>query len=85
MLALIPLNIALVALHAGTVYTVILVLQAIFYLAALAGWVMALKHRKNKLLYIPYYFMFMNINVFRGIAYLNSHSTSGVWEKAKRS
>ena len=62
MLALIPLNIALVAMNAGTVYTVILVLQAIFYLAALAGWVMSLKQRKNKLLYIPYYFMFMNIS-----------------------
>lgn len=85
LLALIPLNIALVAMHAGCFYTTILILQAIFYLATIGGWLMAMNKKKNKLLYIPYYFMFMNINVFRGIAYLNSHKNSGVWEKAKRS
>jgi cellulose synthase/poly-beta-1,6-N-acetylglucosamine synthase-like glycosyltransferase len=85
LLALIPLNIALVAMHAGLVYTIILVLQAIFYLSTAGGWLLAKKQKKNKLLYIPYYFMFMNINVFRGIAYLNSHKNSGVWEKARRS
>ena len=84
MLALIPLNIALVAMGAGTVYTVVLVLQAVFYLAALAGWLLALLHRRHKLLYVPYYFMFMNVNVFRGITYLRSHRNSGTWEKAKR-
>ena len=84
MLALIPLNIALVATGAGIAYTVILVLQVLFYLAALGGHLMAMKGRKNKLLYIPYYFVFMNINVFRGMAYLRSHRSSGAWEKAKR-
>lgn len=84
MLALIPLNIALVALGAGMVYTVIGVLQVLFYAAALGGWLLAMMNRKSKLLYVPYYFMFMNANVFRGIAYLCSHHTSGTWEKAKR-
>ena len=41
--------------------------------------------QKNKLLYTAYYFMFMNLNVFRGMAYLRSHKHSGAWEKAKRS
>jgi len=27
----------------------------------------------------------MNLNVFRGMAYLRSHRHSGAWEKAKRS
>jgi hypothetical protein len=40
--------------------------------------------RKNKLLYVPYYFLFMNLNVFRGMKYLSTHKTSGAWEKAKR-
>ena len=39
---------------------------------------------RNKLLYIPYYFLFMNINVFHGISYLRTHRHSGAWEKAKR-
>ena len=84
MLALIPLNVALVALGAGTVYYVIGILQILFYTAALGGWLMAKANRKSKLLYVPYYFMFMNANVFRGIGYLCSHHTSGTWEKAKR-
>ena len=52
---------------------------------AFTGWLMSLKGRKNKLLYTAYYFIFMNLNVFRGMAYLQSHHTSGAWEKAKRS
>lgn len=84
LVALVPLNVALVVLHAGTAYTVLLVLQLLFWLAATAGWLMARSGKKNKLLYIPYYFVFMNINVFKGIAYLHSHKSNGAWEKAKR-
>ena len=84
MLALIPLNIALVALNAGVIYTVIGILQLIFYAAAALGWLQTKTGRHGGLLYVPYYFLFMNVNVFRGISYLRSHSTSGTWEKAKR-
>ena len=79
-----PLNVALVFLKAGTVYTVIWILQVLFYLAALASWMLEKQGRKNKLLYVPYYFLFMNLNVFRGMKYLSTHKTSGAWEKAKR-
>ena len=84
LLAMIPLNIALVLMGAGTLYIVILALQALFYLTAAGGWLMACTGKKNKLLYIPYYFLFMNINVFRGMNYLRTHKTGGAWEKAKR-
>ena len=84
MLALIPLNIALVALNAGIIYTVICILQLIFYAAAALGGLQTKTGRHGGLLYVPYYFLFMNVNVFRGISYLRSHSTSGTWEKAKR-
>jgi len=84
MLALIPLNVALILMGCGTVYTVIGVLQALFYAAAAMGWLLDKIGRKSKLLYVPYYFMFMNVNVFRGINYLTTHHTSGTWEKAKR-
>lgn len=84
LLALVPLNIIIVALGGCMIYTVILALQALFWLAALAGWLMARSGKKNKLLYIPYYFVFMNVNVFRGTAYLRSHKSNGAWEKAKR-
>ena len=85
MVLLLLANIALVAMGAGTVYTMMLILQAIFYLMALAGWLQNRIGYKNKLLYTAYYFVFMNFNVFRGMAYLKSHGKSGAWEKAKRS
>jgi cellulose synthase/poly-beta-1,6-N-acetylglucosamine synthase-like glycosyltransferase len=85
MVLLLLANIALVAMGASTIYTVMLVLQALFYLMALAGWLLNRYGYKNKLLYTVYYFVFMNFNVFRGMAYLKSHGKSGTWEKAKRS
>ncbi len=85
LLALIPLNVILVFMKAGTIYTTIWILQIIFYSAAFIGYYLSTKGKKNKFLYVPYYFLFMNINVFRGISYLRSHKQSGAWEKAKRS
>lgn len=84
LLALIPLNIILVVQNAGWIYILIGILQIIFYVAALSGYVLELTGRKNKLLYIPYYFMFMNLNVFQGMSYLRTHKSSGTWEKARR-
>ena len=84
MMALIPLNVALVMMKAGTVYTIIWILQILFYLAAFSGYQLEQRGRKNKLLYVPYYFLFMNVNVFRGMHYLRTHQGGGTWEKAKR-
>ena len=84
MMALIPLNVALVMMKAGIVYTIIWILQILFYLAAFSGYQLEQRGRKNKLLYVPYYFLFMNINVFRGMHYLRTHQGGGTWEKAKR-
>lgn len=69
--ALIPLNTILVISGEGVIYTIIWVLQILFYAAALAG------------IRIPSYFVFMNLNVFRGMSYLRN-KTTGTWEKAKR-
>ena len=85
LLLLIPLNVWLVMLKGGTIYTVIWLLQILFYLMAFAGWRLDRSGRKCSLLYAPYYFLFMNINVFRGIHYLRTHQGGGAWEKAKRS
>jgi cellulose synthase/poly-beta-1,6-N-acetylglucosamine synthase-like glycosyltransferase len=84
LMALIPLNVALVWMKAGTVYNVVWLLQLLFYSAATAGYLLERTGRKNKLLYVPYYFLFMNLNVFLGIAYLRTHKSSGTWEKSKR-
>ena len=67
LMALIPLNVALVMMKAGTVYTIIWILQILFYLTAFSGYLLEQHGHKNKLLYVPYYFLFMNINVYRGM------------------
>lgn len=69
--ALAPLNTLLVLSGEGIVYTIIWILQILFYASAAAG------------VRISKYFVFMNLNVFRGMAYLFNNST-GMWEKAKR-
>ena len=84
LMVLIPLNVALVMMKAGTVYTIIWILQILFYLTAFSGYLLEQHGHKNKLLYVPYYFLFMNINVFRGMHYLKTHQGGGTWEKAKR-
>jgi len=85
MVLLLLINIILVVMGAGTCYTAMLILQVLFYIMALCGWYSNHSGYKNKLLYTAYYFVFMNFNVFRGMAYLKSHGKSGAWEKAKRS
>ncbi len=84
LMALIPLNVILVMLKGGVVYDVIWVLQILFYLSAFMGWMAQRKGGKSKIFTIPYYFLFMNLNVFSGMKYLMNHSGDGTWEKAKR-
>ncbi len=66
------------------VFSVIFVLQCVFYLCAVLGYLMRNNPNSKKLFYIPYYFLFMNINVIRGIYYLFSRSFIGGWEKSQR-
>lgn len=85
--ALLPLNMQLVGSSEGVwhgVYWGVLVAQLLFYLLAFVGELLAKKNIKNKFLYVPYYFLFMNSNVLRGAAYLRKKKGSGAWEKAKR-
>ena len=72
------------SLYGHTLYTVILALQLAFYLLGYLGYKMEKRNIRNKLLFIPYYFLFMNINVIRGYSYLAKHKGTGAWEKAKR-
>jgi cellulose synthase/poly-beta-1,6-N-acetylglucosamine synthase-like glycosyltransferase len=77
-------NIALVMLDAGWVYPVFLGLQAFFYLLAITGWLYANRNIKLKLLYIPYYFLFMNLSVFLGFSRFVKKRQTVLWEKAAR-
>ena len=82
--ALIPLNLLLIVFDGHPLYCIIGVLQLLFYLSALTGHILKQIGHRNKLLYVPCYFMFMNLNIFLGIRYLMTHNSSGTWEKARR-
>ena len=82
--ALIPLNVALLWSGHPTLYAVLLALQAAFYLTAFAGWARERRGHRGGMLSVPYYFLFMNLNVFRGAGYLVTHRGRGAWEKARR-
>lgn len=82
--ALFPLNLLLLFASGSLIYQLLFLLQLFFYLSALTGHILKVSGRRNKLLYIPCYFLFMNLNVFLGIGYLMSHKDSGTWEKAQR-
>ncbi|HEY4147474.1 MAG TPA: glycosyltransferase family 2 protein [Chitinophagaceae bacterium] len=84
LLLLLPLNAVLVAAGAGTGYTLLLGLQALFYLLALTGWFFASRDIKVKLLYVPYYFLFMNVSVFLGLRRYLMGKQSVLWDKALR-
>ena len=84
---LFPLNTILIfTSNTPLLYAVIWLLQALFYFMASWGHYLSAKHIKNKILFVPYYFLFMNINVVRGFNYLRKRrgQAGGAWEKAQR-
>ncbi|MGN6510973.1 MAG: glycosyltransferase family 2 protein, partial [Chitinophaga sp.] len=77
-------NVALVWQGAGSFYIMLLVLQTGFYAASLLGYALALQQKKVKLLYVPFYFSFMNLAVFHGFYRFITKKQSSVWAKAER-
>jgi poly-beta-1,6-N-acetyl-D-glucosamine synthase len=65
-------------------YITLLVLQTAFYLTALIGWFFSLLNIKINLLFVAYYFLFMNIAMYFGFFRFINKSQSVLWEKAKR-
>lgn len=65
-------------------YVILFILQMVFYILAFLGYLVNRHAIRSKFLYIPYYFVFMNTNVFKGMAYLIKNKKTGVWEKSKR-
>lgn len=86
-LALITLlisNVYLVLREPAIFYSVMLVMQGIFYGMGFTGWVYANRDIKVKALYIPFYFLFMNVSVFMGFSRFVRKKQTVLWEKAGR-
>lgn len=65
-------------------YTILFWGQILFYLAATVGWYLENRSIRMKLLFVPYYFMIMNLSVFLGLRKYIKKSQSVNWERAKR-
>ncbi|WP_407431100.1 glycosyltransferase family 2 protein [Arcticibacter sp.] len=78
------LNVFLLSSDDQSLYTIILILQIIFYISAIAGSILENKQIKIKALFVPYYFCVMNYAVFRGIIRYCTRKQSATWEKSKR-
>ncbi|HMH32066.1 MAG TPA: glycosyltransferase family 2 protein, partial [Puia sp.] len=59
-------------------------LQLGFYLCAFVGWFYANRNVRIKALYLPYYFLFMNISVFMGFSRFLKKNQTVLWERASR-
>ena len=62
----------------------LLMIQCCFYLLAIAGAWLDSKKKKHPLFSVPFYFLFMNLNMYIGLLSFLSTTPSGIWEKAKR-
>lgn len=78
------INIILVAQGASALYSGLLLCQALFYVTAMAGWLLANRNIKSKLLYVPYYFLFLNVSLYQGFFRHLKGQQSVLWDKAVR-
>ncbi|MEL6635953.1 MAG: glycosyltransferase family 2 protein [Bacteroidota bacterium] len=83
-LPLLLLSNLLLASTGAPLYVALLYGQALFYLAALIGYLLESRQLKIKAFFVPYYFCIMNYAVYRGFFRFIRGSQSVVWEKAKR-
>lgn len=74
----------LLARQAVPGYRFLLILQVIFYAAALLGWLLEKQKIKIKAFFVPYYFCLMNGAMYAGLLRLLRGRQSVIWEKAKR-
>ncbi|MCP4438406.1 MAG: glycosyltransferase family 2 protein [Aureispira sp.] len=68
----------------GGVYTILFVLQTLFYSLASLGWIRQNSTYSNKLFLIPCYFMMMNIAALIGLQRYLRQSQSVLWQPSQR-
>lgn len=77
-------NALLVYFGEGGFYDIVFLLQIVFYALGLTGWLFASRNVKIKAIFIPYYFLFMNVSVFLGLSRFIHNKQTSVWDKAIR-
>ena len=85
LITLLITNIIIVAIAPSPFFTLVLILQGAFYVTGITGWIFASKNIRLKAVYVPFYFLFMNISVFIGFNRFIRNKQTVLWEKAARS
>lgn len=65
-------------------YTVFFWWQLLFYAVAFGGWLLAEKEGWPRLLFVPYYFVFMNVSLYRGFYRFVFGKQPVAWTKSVR-
>lgn len=82
------LNLALVIIEDTngplSLYKILFMAQVVFYILAITGYWFENQKIRIKLLFVPFYFSFMNYCAIKGYNRYRQGITSGIWEKAKR-
>jgi biofilm PGA synthesis N-glycosyltransferase PgaC len=78
-----PMNAYLSYTQQG-IYTLLLLLQVLFYVSSLMGWWLASRNRKAGAALVPLYFTMMNVAAFRGFGRFLQNSQPAAWDKAQR-
>lgn len=84
-LVLLLANIMLVCTTAFLCYRIMLLLQLLFYIFALIGYVLSLQKKSFFLFTAPFYIVFMHAAMMAGFVRYFTTGQSVLWEKAKRS
>ena len=84
LVVLLPLTAYLAVADGSWFYAGVLGLQALFYAAALAGWVRAVRGRSAGPLLVAVYFTMMNVAVFLGFWRYLRKAQPAAWAKAQR-
>jgi biofilm PGA synthesis N-glycosyltransferase PgaC len=77
-------NLIIYTHNCGFIYSLVLIMQILFYAMATIGWLASLKNQKIKIFYVPYYFAFMNVALYFGFARFITNKQTVLWEKADR-
>lgn len=83
-LILFPLNVYLTAVSPSIVADILMLFQLVFYVFACKGFINR-NQKQSKLFYVPFYFLFMNYCMIKGVIRFFKGKQSSIWEKVERS
>ena len=83
LLLLLPINL-IAASNGNLLYIIMFFLQMLFYGMAFLGWKNEKQNTRIKILFVPFYFVLMNISVFAGFIRFYKGNQSQMWQRAQR-